>query len=75
MNNQHDSFPAAASILDLGLQLLNGLSNSLARMSDVYLSHNISHKACVTSACAYDNLSDIKSNRALAPVTNRKHAC
>jgi hypothetical protein len=45
MNNQDDRFPAAASILDLGLQLLHGLSNSLARMSDVYLSHNISHKA------------------------------
>ncbi len=75
MNNQHDSFPAAASILDLGLQLLHGLSNSLARMSDVYLSHNISHKGCVTSACAYENLSDIESNRALAPLTNTKDAC
>jgi hypothetical protein len=40
MNNQHHSFPIAASIIELGLQLLHGLRNSLARMSDVYLSHN-----------------------------------
>ncbi len=55
MNNQQDSFPAAASIPNLGLQLLHRLRNGLARMSDVYLSHGVSRKACVTIARAHEN--------------------
>jgi hypothetical protein len=49
VNNQQDGFPAAASARDLGLQLLHRLRNSLARMRDVYLSHGLTYKACVTS--------------------------
>ncbi|MHB8613481.1 MAG: hypothetical protein ACYDAL_13785 [Candidatus Dormibacteraceae bacterium] len=56
MNNQQDSFPAAATILDLGPQLLQRLRNSLARMRDVYLSHCFNHKACVTRLGADENL-------------------
>jgi len=52
VNNQQDGFPAAASARDLGLQLLHRLRNSLARMRDVYLSHGLTYKACVTSAGA-----------------------
>jgi len=56
VNDQQDSLPVAASILNLYLQLLHRLSNSLARMGDVYLSHGVSHKGCLTSADANASL-------------------
>jgi hypothetical protein len=56
MYNQQDGFPAAASTLDLGLQLLHCLRNSLAGMRDVYLSHGLTYKVCVTSAGADEKL-------------------
>lgn len=52
MNDQQYGLPVAPSLLNLDLQLLHRLNNSLARMGDVYLSHGFSHKGCLTSADA-----------------------
>lgn len=44
VNYKQDGLAVAPRILNLDLQLLHRLNNSLARMGDVYLAHGISHK-------------------------------
>jgi hypothetical protein len=41
VNDEQNGFSAAASTLDLGLQLSQRLRNSLAGMRDVYPSHGL----------------------------------
>jgi hypothetical protein len=71
VNDQQDSLSVPASTLNLELQLLHRLNNSLARMGDVYLSHGISHKGCLTSADADAHLA---LSRASVPHFHAHHA-